>query len=87
MMTFVQFPETTHPGARSLAENDHIARIADAVYRVALKHGFTGSFVDLELAIWSAVREEFPDGFADPDESPAAESWSAPNFDPRRIKG
>ncbi len=87
MMTFVQFPSTDDRETRSPSESDRIARIADAVYRVALKHGFTGSFVDLELAIWSTVRDEFSEGFADPDAFPAAESWPAPKFDPRRIKG
>jgi hypothetical protein len=87
MMTFVQFPSTDDRETRSPSESDHIARIADAVYRVALKHGFTGSFVDLELAIWSTVRDEFSEGFADLDAFPAAESWPAPKFDPRRIKG
>lgn len=87
MMTFVQFPSTDDRHTRAPAENDHIARIADSVYQVALKHGFTGSFVDLELAIWSAVRGEFSDGFAETVSLPITESWAAPKFDPRRIKG
>ena len=38
-------------------EEDFLARITDAAYRVALKHGFKGSFVDLQLELWSVLRD------------------------------
>jgi hypothetical protein len=35
---------------------EFLASLTDAAYRVALKHGFSGSFVDLQLELWSALR-------------------------------
>ena len=32
-----------------------VARLTDAAYRVTLDHGFMGSFVDMELDLWSAM--------------------------------
>jgi hypothetical protein len=32
-----------------------VARLTDAAYRVALDHGFMGSFVDVELDLWAAM--------------------------------
>ena len=34
-----------------------LAELSDAAYRVALRHGFEGSFLDLELGLWEAVGE------------------------------
>jgi hypothetical protein len=57
MMTFVLFPDSTHePDAASDVE-DRIARLTDAAYQAALQHGVTGSFVDVQLGIWSAIRK------------------------------
>jgi hypothetical protein len=33
------------------------ARLARVAYEVALRHGITGPFTDLELALWREVRE------------------------------
>jgi hypothetical protein len=35
---------------------EHLARLTDAAYRVALQHGLTGSFLDLQLDLWAALR-------------------------------
>jgi hypothetical protein len=35
---------------------DFLARLTETAYRVALEHGFTGSFLDLQLDLWSALR-------------------------------
>ena len=41
---------------RGQAEGDKfVAQLTDAAYRVALDHGFMGSFVDVELDLWSAM--------------------------------
>jgi hypothetical protein len=40
---------------RSPVADDVLARAADAVYRVALRRGFRGAFLDLELGLWDAV--------------------------------
>jgi|GEM_PF-6256474 len=87
MMTFVQFTAAEHPASHSPTGDDHIARIADAAYQVALQHGFTGSFVDMELAIWSAVRQELGSATVHSAEDASAEAWSLPAFKPRAIKG
>ncbi|MDB5313950.1 MAG: hypothetical protein JWO38_8152 [Gemmataceae bacterium] len=34
-----------------------VAELARAAYEVALRHGITGPFADLELALWREVRE------------------------------
>ena len=36
---------------------DFLAELTDAAYRVALKHRFRGYFVDVQLDLWSALRE------------------------------
>jgi hypothetical protein len=33
-----------------------VARLTDAAYAVALRHGVKGSFADLELALWRELR-------------------------------
>jgi hypothetical protein len=35
---------------------DFVASLTEAAYHVALQHGFTGSFLDLQLDLWSALR-------------------------------
>jgi hypothetical protein len=35
---------------------DFLATLTDAAYRVSLKHGFSGNFVDLQLELWSTLR-------------------------------
>jgi hypothetical protein len=37
------------------ASENVLARAADAAYRVALRRGFRGAFLDLELGLWDAV--------------------------------
>jgi hypothetical protein len=34
------------------------AKLTDAAYPVALRHGVAGSSIDLELDLWKALREE-----------------------------
>ena len=51
---------TLSPAAESYA-----ADLARAAYEVALRHGISGSFADLELALWREMREvvrEQPEG-------------------------
>jgi hypothetical protein len=36
-----------------------LARLATTAYQVALRHGIRGSFVELELDLWHAVRAAF----------------------------
>lgn len=33
-----------------------LADLTDAAYRVALKHGIKGTFIDVELDLWAALR-------------------------------
>lgn len=35
---------------------DFLAELAAATYGVALRHGVKGSFIDLELELWQALR-------------------------------
>lgn len=53
MMTLVLFPSSA-PITDSA--EDRIARLTDAAYQVALQNGLTGSFVEVQLGIWSAIR-------------------------------
>jgi len=34
-----------------------LAELTDAAYRVALRHGIKGSFVDVEFGLWQALRQ------------------------------
>jgi hypothetical protein len=47
---------------RTHVSEDLLAKLARAAYLVALKHGFRGPFVDVELELWrtldAVVREE-----------------------------
>lgn len=33
-----------------------LAELTDAAYRVALRHGLKGSFIDIELDLWATLR-------------------------------
>jgi len=44
-------PSRLGPSAESF-----LAELTDAAYRVALKHKIQGSFLDVELDLWSALR-------------------------------
>jgi hypothetical protein len=46
---------STHPAEAE----DFLADLTDAVYRVALRHGFKGSFLEFELELWSALRAAY----------------------------
>lgn len=35
---------------------EFLARLTEAAYDVALQHGFAGSFLDVRLDLWSALR-------------------------------
>jgi hypothetical protein len=39
-----------------------LAELAAAAYRVALRHGLKGPFIDVELDLWWALREVLRDG-------------------------
>jgi hypothetical protein len=43
------------PAPAATPAEDVLARAADAAYRVALRRGFRGAFVDVELGLWDAV--------------------------------
>jgi len=36
---------------------EKIARLTEAAYQAILQRGFRGSFIDLELSIWGAIRQ------------------------------
>jgi hypothetical protein len=36
-----------------------LAEVSDAAYRVLLRHGLKGSFLETELEVWQAVRGAF----------------------------
>lgn len=55
MLTLIQFSTSSH-AQNATKKEDRIARLADAAYRAALAHRPSGSFVDLQLGIWSAIR-------------------------------
>lgn len=56
MMTLVLFPSSTPRPDAALDAEHQIARLTAAAYQVALQNGITGSFIDVELRIWSAIR-------------------------------
>ncbi len=37
-------------------DEDLLAELATAAYRVALRHGFNGPFIDVELDLWRELR-------------------------------
>ncbi len=40
-----------------LRTEDLLARLTTAAYSVALNHGIAGAFIDVQLEIWSALRD------------------------------
>jgi hypothetical protein len=47
-----------HSTSPNQQRSEHLlARLTDAAYRVALKHGIRGAFLQVELELWSALRE------------------------------
>jgi hypothetical protein len=44
------------PHDRDDLTEELLARLADAAYRVALRRGVRGPFIDLELELWRALR-------------------------------
>lgn len=47
---------SVQPNSKDPVE-DVLARITISAYEVALRQGFTGSFLDLELALWDELRD------------------------------
>jgi len=43
------------------ATEDFLAELTDAAYRVALEHGIAGSFLDVQLDLWAALRRVVAD--------------------------
>jgi hypothetical protein len=56
MMTLVVFPSSSDDSRPSADVEDRIARLTDAAYQVVLQQGLTGSFLEVQLGIWSAIR-------------------------------
>ncbi len=44
---------------------DVVAELAAAAYRVALRHGTRGAFIDLELDLWRTLRTTLVEAAAD----------------------
>jgi hypothetical protein len=42
---------------RSEGRENDIARFTETAYRAVLERGFRGSFLDLELSLWHAIRQ------------------------------
>jgi len=38
---------------------EFLAELTDAAYRVALQHGIAGTFINVQLGLWSALRGVF----------------------------
>ena len=43
------------------AEDDFLAELTDIAYRALLRQGLTRSFVDVELELWSDIRDALRD--------------------------
>lgn len=41
---------------RLSADEELLAELAEAAYRVALRHGLKGPFIDVELDLWRELR-------------------------------
>jgi hypothetical protein len=50
-VTFVDEP------AAETGQEALLSRLTDAAYRVALRHGIKGSFIDFQLDLWQKLRE------------------------------
>lgn len=42
-----------------------IARVTDAAYHAVLERGYRGSFLELELSLWNAIRQAIDPGSAE----------------------
>jgi hypothetical protein len=49
----------TKPLDSENALDGFVAELTSSAYGVALHHGFRGSFIDLELELWAALREAY----------------------------
>jgi hypothetical protein len=45
-----------HPAEPQRDLEDFVAELTEAAYDFALRHGFRGSFVEVELGLWDALR-------------------------------
>ena len=45
-----------NPNQSRSSQEQFLAELTDAAYRVALRHGVKGSFIDVELGLWKALR-------------------------------
>lgn len=52
------FTIANHGIPRSEHSEARLARLTDIAYQVALRHGFQGSFIELQLDLWNALRQE-----------------------------
>jgi hypothetical protein len=50
-------------------QEEKIARFTDLAYRAVLEQGFVGSFLDLELSLWNAIRQSVENGALRPRET------------------
>lgn len=51
--------KNSHPSKRVRLDppaEEFLATLTDAAYQVALQHGVAGSFVDVQLDLWAALR-------------------------------
>ena len=44
------------------SREERIARLTEAAYRAVLERGYRGSFLELELSLWSAIRQAIENG-------------------------
>jgi hypothetical protein len=44
------------------SREDNIARVTDAAYHAVLERGYRGSFLELELSLWNAIRQAVDPG-------------------------
>jgi hypothetical protein len=61
------------------SQEDFLARVTDAAYRVALKHGCKGSFIDLQLELWSVLRNVIAQHLSRPLPASAGERPACPS--------
>jgi len=51
--------------ARNDSNEEFVARLTTTAYQVALRQGIKGSFADLYLNLWKALRAEYERGATD----------------------
>ena len=54
---------------KTFHQEDKIAHLTDLAYRAVLEQGFVGSFLDLELSLWNAIRQSVENGAFRPAET------------------